>query len=144
MARAINAQRWLAQRWLGLGILCLALASPGCGGGLASVSGKVVFPDKTPVTVGNVVFSPADSGKHAAQGMIQSDGTFRLGTNRAGDGAHPGKYRVAIEPPDDKAGILFDRRFENANKSGLEFTVNNGSNDFTIVVEKPKTIKKTK
>jgi hypothetical protein len=117
--------------------LTLALALAGCGSALpSSVTGQVVFPDKAPVTGGLVVFEPADTQPFAAQGVIQRDGRFRLGTSRPGEGAHPGKYKVWIEQYDDVEPI--DPRFSDANTSGLEFTVGPGANDFTITVEKLK------
>lgn len=120
----------------GLG-LALVLSLVGCGGPkLASVAGKVVFPDNTPLTSGTVVFNPIDENPYAAQGQIQPDGTFRLGTTRPGEGAYPGKYQVSIEPYDDVAGKMVDPRFENVKTSGLEYTVLPGSNDFTITIEK--------
>jgi len=118
---------------LGVGLL---LSPLGCGSKLAPVTGQVVFPDKTPLTSGVVIFDPADGNPYAAQGQIQRDGKFKLGTTRPGEGAHPGKYKVSIESYDDTQ--LFDARFGNAKTSGLEFTVVPGSNDFTITLEKPK------
>ena len=106
---------------------------------MATVTGKVVFPDKTPLSKGNVVFNPADDNKLAAQAVIQDDGSFRLGTRTASDGARPGKYQVSIEPYEDKTtGRPIDVRFENPKTSGLEYTVVAGPNDFTITVQKPK------
>ena len=127
---------WTSSLLIGATLTCFVV---GCGGsGFATVTGKVVFPDKTPLSKGNVVFSPADSGTMSAQGVIQEDGSFRLGTRTASDGAPPGKYRVAIEPYEDKAGPVIDRRFEDPKLSGLEYTVVAGSNDFTITVDRPK------
>src|SRR5262245_46464609 len=115
-------------RFAQLFYLCLALSPflslAGCGARLASVTGPLVFPATTPCTGGTVVFSPADGNVLAAQGRIQADGTFRLGTTRPGEGVLPGKYRVNIEPDDESAGKLAI--------SERELTVVAGSNDFTI------------
>ena len=126
--------------------LCLLVAITlisGCGrSNRATVTGKVVFPDGSPLTSGHVVFSPADENlRAAAQGTIDGEGKFRLGTQSGGDGVAPGKYLVAIEP-DDRAGRAFDPRFESTKTSRLEFTVVPGSNDFTITLEKPAKKKK--
>ena len=121
--------------WVGLAF-GLFLSPLGCGSKLASVTGQVVFPDKTPLTSGTVVFNPVDENPYGAQGQIQPDGTFRLGAARPGEGAYPGKYQVHVEPYEDAAGKMVDPRFENARTSGLEYTVVPGSNDFTITIQK--------
>jgi hypothetical protein len=125
-----------ARRWYVCLSVCLFLSPLGCGPKLASVKGQVVFPDKSPLTSGLVVFEPADGNPYAGQGQIQSNGKFTLGTTRPGEGAHPGKYKVAIEAYDDAQP--FDPRFSNIKTSGLEFTVTPGANDFTITVEAAK------
>jgi hypothetical protein len=71
-----------------------------------------------------------DENPFAAQGLIQPDGTFRLGTTRPGEGAIPGKYRVLIEPSGEE-GV-------NAETSEPEFTVVAGVNHFTITAQKPE------
>jgi hypothetical protein len=109
--------------------LCLALglslAPVGCGSKLASVTGRVVYPDNTPFTDATVIFNPADGNPLAGQGHIQANGEFRLGTTRPGEGVLPGKYRVVIQPDDDNAGKI------------EILSVAAGSNDFTITVQKP-------
>lgn len=131
----------LCRRWFV--ILVVASGLTGCGSSeFASVSGKVVFPDKTPLKGGSVVFNPVDGGTHAAQGVIDASGSFQLGTNQAHDGVKPGKYNAAIEPEDRKDAQAVDSRFENPATSRLSFTVVPGANDFTIVVDGPKSKKK--
>jgi len=82
---------------------CLAVGLAGCGGGTTAVTGTVKANGKA-VTGGTVVFGPLGGaeGAKAATGEIQSDGTFKLGTNRPGDGAMPGKYRVTFSPPEQQ------------------------------------------
>ena len=57
------------------------------------VTGKVTFPDGTPLTVGKVVF---ETGNFAATGDIQPDGSYTLGSLKANDGIPPGTYSVSV------------------------------------------------
>jgi hypothetical protein len=128
-------------RW-GL-FLLLPLASAGCGGDLNSVSGKVTFEDGTPVTGGMVVFESKDAKPAVtARAPIESDGSYRIGTRKPGDGAPAGVYRVLISlpPPDDPRGRFakppFDARYTDFSTSGLECEVKSGSNDFPIQLKR--------
>ncbi len=91
-------------RSLGSAALCLAvLALAGCGASGANkgrVTGKVTA-NGQPVTGGQLTFSPAAGveGAAPALGPIESDGTFVLSTDRAGDGAAIGKHTVSYVPP---------------------------------------------
>jgi len=69
--------------------------------GLNPVHGTVTFEGK-PLPTGSVRFYPAAGGRPAV-GQIQPDGTYRLATVEPGDGAKPGRYRVAIEAIDSTA-----------------------------------------
>jgi hypothetical protein len=81
--------------------LLIFAAYCGCGGGkTAPVDGRVKFKDGSDVSVlggYQISFEPAD-GKASSVGEIKADGTFDLTTFSAGDGALPGKNRVAITP----------------------------------------------
>jgi hypothetical protein len=123
----------------------LAFAVLGCGGQrLYPVKGKVVFKDGAPLTGGMVVFEMADPEiKVSASGPIRADGTFELGTNRAGDGVLAGKYRVLVVPPlpprleeRNPPPPPIHARFGKFDTSGLEFVVGPDQIDFTIIVEK--------
>jgi hypothetical protein len=79
--------------------ICAVLAIAGCGdsSGLArryAVSGTVTYNGK-PVEKGTISFAPADANGRAAGGTI-TDGQYSLTTQDPGDGALPGKYRVAV------------------------------------------------
>jgi hypothetical protein len=124
----------------------LLIGVAGCGGRrLYPVRGKVVYKDETPLRGGLVVFEAVDpAAKVSASGPIQADGTFRLGTDKEGDGAVAGRHRVLVVPP--LPPKLEERnpppppihpRFRNFDTSKLEFTVVPGKNEFKIVVEKP-------
>lgn len=73
--------------------LLALLTFTGCGGN-ESVDGTVRR-DGELLATGKVIFSPIAGGK-LAFGAIQPDGTFRLTTERANDGAVAGQYRVMI------------------------------------------------
>ena len=63
----------------------------GCGD--PTVTGKVTFPDGTPLTKGQVMFQKEG---FVASGNIQQDGTYSAGKLKDGDGLPPGKYQVYI------------------------------------------------
>src|SRR6476620_10455406 len=88
-------------RTLGLALAMLACLV-GCGGGkTAPVNGRVKMKDGSDVSVlagYSLTFEP-EEGKTSAVGEIDRDGTFKLATFGADDGAMPGKYRVAINQP---------------------------------------------
>lgn len=117
-------------RRLGLGLAVIFFAV-GCGKKLATATGQVAFPDKTPLTSGVVIFDPVDikENPYGAQGTLQADGTFRLGSAKPGEGAHPGKYRVHIQKIDEDA--------ERVEITDPELTIVDGPNHFLITVQKP-------
>jgi hypothetical protein len=111
------------------------------------VHGKVCYPDGSPMKGGSVMFEPVDNSlKVMARGLINNeDGTFRLTTEKDGDGAMEGRYRVMVRGRMQKPKSTVDDpdldgqlhpRFLDFKTSGLEFTVEPKSNDFTITVEK--------
>ena len=118
----------------------LLLIAAGCGR-YYPVHGKVTYRDGTPVTKGIVVFESKDTDKAVtARGDIQTDGTYQLGTQKPGDGAPAGLYRVLVTPrmenPDAPEDNI-DRRFADFKTSGLEFEVKPGTNEYPIQVSKP-------
>jgi len=124
--------------------LLLVVGAVGCSSGLHPVRGKVTFEDGTPLPAGGIVFLQEGEKAIQAQGSIQPDGSYELGTNRPGDGAAPGKYRVLINPGDmtdwdAKVRSVFDKRYLDYKTSGLEFEVKAGSNDFPIRLSKAAT-----
>lgn len=85
--------------------ILLAIAVLGCGGtGKAwpkrySVSGRVLV-DGKPAVRATVKFTPtaphADGNTYAPSTFTDDDGSFRLTTVEAGDGAPPGEYAVTV------------------------------------------------
>ena len=80
-----------------------------------------------------------------ARGAIDENGRFQLATFKDNDGALPGKHRFMVKADRDaddylKRGIIprpvIDERFESYDTSGLEFTVVQGKNELTLVVDR--------
>jgi hypothetical protein len=124
----------------------LVLFLVGCGGRKTyPVEGKIVYKDGSPATGlagGNVEFDSVEQPV-SAQGTIQSDGSFSLGTDAPGDGAVPGKHRVVIALPlpldqDKPPPPAIDSRYHTFETSGLEVTVEPKLNKVTLEVEPPK------
>ena len=111
------------------------------------VYGKVTFPDGTPLQGGRVELEPVNTSHHgSSRGVIQSDGTFQLGTFKPGDGALEGEYRAIVIPPlpfiepeeRNSMPLIIDQRFQQFETSGLKFTVtSDGDNEFHIQVARP-------
>jgi hypothetical protein len=77
-------------------LAALALVLSGCSDGRPTrvpVSGRVTI-DGQPLTKGYIFLVP--EGDRAAQGRIDTDGRFTLGTFDDTDGAVVGKHRVAV------------------------------------------------
>jgi hypothetical protein len=100
-------KRW---SWRALVPLMLALTATGCGP-TNTVKGRVLL-DGQPVAGATVLFMPDAEGQgRPASATTDNDGFFQLTTNRRGDGALPGAYRIVISKseapaaqPDDEHG----------------------------------------
>jgi hypothetical protein len=129
-----------------LGLALAALASlAGCGGGkTAPVNGRVKFKDGSDVSVlaGYSLTFEAEGGKTSAVGEVDRDGSFKLSTFGANDGAIPGKYRVAIEAPPnpdpDKPPTKskLPAKYSNLDSSGLTAEVKPGQNNIELELDK--------
>jgi hypothetical protein len=126
-----------------LGVTALAaLVAAGCGGGADTPYpvGGTVYLDGQPakeLVGGTVTFSSSELHKMAS-GMIKPDGTYRLGSLTAEDGAVPGKYEVTVSPP-ETAGAGERGKGRPAAKGvvfglpkDLQVTVERKSNDIPI------------
>jgi hypothetical protein len=111
------------------------------------VRGTVTLEDGTPLTRGLVIFERVDGGRPlTARGDIQAGGRYELCTERPGDGAPPGRYKVSINPldtsdvPDEQKKLPFDVKYLSLKTSGLEYEVKPGVNEYAIKLSKdPRT-----
>ena len=120
----------------------------GCGKN-CSVSGKVTFPDGTPLTKGHVLF---ETDVFQAKGPIQPDGTYKMGSSTPGDGVPRGTYKVSIQgvvtPNFEPQGEgrppkvtmpkspMIDLKYTSGMNSGLSCEVK-GRTKYNITVEPP-------
>jgi hypothetical protein len=95
-------------------------------------SGTVTYKGK-PLEKGQVQFLPTEGP--AAVGSIE-DGKFVLGTNNAGNGAPPGKYRVTVfsyKTIQNKFGetskSMIPNRYTNPDSSGIVQDIPEGGNN---------------
>jgi hypothetical protein len=124
----------------------LAALTAGCGSGRYPVSGRVTYEDGSPAEAGTVIGEAMVDGKLVGvQGNIERDGTFAWGTERPGDGALAGLYRVIVMPvalgdselAEGKQPAV-DGKFTRYDTSGLAFEVKPGRNELNITVTRPK------
>ncbi len=133
-----------------LGIAAMVLAGlTGCGGGAGTskVTGTVKLRDGRLVTTGKIFFT---GGSGNANGQIQNDGSFTVGTYKVDDGAKPGTYTVvivgALEPDnrsqeDIYAGKgqapkpLIHAKYQDATASDLKVEVKAGRNNFDLQLD---------
>jgi hypothetical protein len=124
--------------------LLFILFVTGCGNNI-KVSGKVTFPDGSPLSTGTVIF---ENEHNSFRGKIQKDGTFRLGHLKDGDGIIAGKYQVTIgdavtrKLSEDRRSItsttfLVAEKFRLPKTSGIEYDIQKKITNISIVVEPP-------
>jgi hypothetical protein len=120
-----------------------------------SLSGKVTFPDGSPLDCGVVIFE--NEGKQS-KGFINSDGIYVMGSNKTNDGLPHGKYRVCIQGAvrlgesektmemDGKLSLSsmtsnitpsIAKKYTGFDTSGLTFVVDGTTKTFDIQVERP-------
>ena len=139
-------------------MLSFSLVLTGCSGGGNIITGKVTFPDGSPLERGRVVF---DSGTQTFYGNIDSQGNYSMSGGDGSKGIPEGTYNVylmgAVRPgnptpediPTDADGNqigptpqelpdipLVAAKFTQRATSGLQCVVS-GKTTFNIPVEKP-------
>ena len=135
-------------------LLFVFVMMTGCGD--PKVTGKVTFPDGTPLTKGQVMFQKDGL---IGSGDITEKGTYTAGKLKDGDGLPPGKYQVFItgastfegtETNADQQVLIGGRptfktprpidliayKYMAPNTSGLTMEVK-GNTKYDITVEKP-------
>lgn len=127
-------------------LFVLLLSTVGCSSGYYPVTGKVTYPDGSPVVEGTVIAETktADGKLVSVQGIIEKDGSFMMGTKSAGDGVLPGKYRAMVMPPglgdaELAEGKLpaVDSKFGSFDTSGLSFEATQGPTNVEFKVTRP-------
>jgi hypothetical protein len=128
-------------RFLGrCGLVAACLLAVGCGRRVVLVpaEGRVTL-DGKPLEFGAVMVQPAAGP--AAQGRINSDGTFRLGTFKPDDGAIPGQATVRVmcrkditQPGGERASgpSLVPDRYTRFDTSGLTVEIKAGMKPLEI------------
>ena len=135
---------WVRRRALALAVAVALLALPACkpGGRVAvhPVHGKVLFRGK-PASGANVVLNPVGDdkpGQPRPAGVVGPDGSFRVTTYEADDGAPPGEYVVSVVwvvDRNDKGATYspLPARYMSPVTSGLKATVREGDNELSPI-----------
>lgn len=127
-------------------LFVLLLSTVGCSSGYYPVTGKVTYPDGSPVVEGTVIAETKSSGMVSLYRCRESskDGSFMMGTKSAGDGVLPGKYRAMVMPPglgdaELAEGKLpaVDSKFGSFDTSGLSFEATQGPTNVEFKVTRP-------
>lgn len=161
-SKFLDGNWWGLAKWALFGVILAVVAGlEGCGSGrpkTVPVTGVVTL-DGKPIEGANVTFYPdtgetagagaqqkkADGPGRPATGTTDKDGKFTLKTFEPGDGALPGKYKVAIIKKEvtgflaDKDGLsggiapegvkenwIIPPKYADPNKSGLTAEVKSG------------------
>ena len=134
-----------SRRILQLVLIAAAASVAGCGPRTYTVQGQLVFEDDSPAKelAGYTIMFQSIEHQKGADGIIQADGTFTVGTNRDGDGAMLGKQRVAITPPTPEVDAprprsLILKKYGSFDTSELEVEIKAETNRVKIKVERAK------
>lgn len=127
-------------RWWCCGLVAMCLVAAGCGRRITLVpaEGRVTI-DGKPLEFGAVMVQP--TAGPAAQGKINGDGSFRLGTFKPDDGAIPGPATVRVmcrkditQPGGERAygPSLIPDRYTRFDTSGLTVEIKTGMQPLEI------------
>jgi hypothetical protein len=144
----MQATRFHSVRSLTIAIGAIACLVVGCGKSveIAPIEGKVTYKGQ-PLKFGTVMFQPM-SGGQPAQGLIQPDGSFKLSTHNAGEGARLGTNQVSVrcyenQDPAKQGGqfgggqslgrLLIPVKYTMASSSGLTVDVKAEGNEPVVL-----------
>jgi len=131
-----------------LSAVCLFGCSPN-----VPLGGRITFEDNgEPLPIGTIGFV---SGNHQARSDIGSDGRYRLGFQREGDGLPKGEYKIYIQsvqleltmgPSPDGDEVVLARKeipliadkYKSPETSGLTYTADGTAKTFDIKVERAR------
>jgi hypothetical protein len=123
-----------ARPTIGLAVLLVLIS--GCSDGRPErvpISGRVTI-DGHPVTKGYIILAP--DGARSAQGRIDSEGRFTLGTFDETDGAVVGKHRVGVISRDvlspTKIRWLAPQKYVDPRYSNVEVTIDGPTDSLAI------------
>lgn len=118
--------------WVCLCVLPLC----GCGNGNVKATGMVAFDDGSPLTTGIVVFK---SSQHQYTGLVNQDGSFKLGGINVGDGLPAGQYKVVLQNAiDAQEKPLVNEKFSSTEATPISFEITPETKmPLRIVVERP-------
>ncbi len=118
-------------------IFFLVVFFSGCGTGNKKLTGKITYPDDSPVTQGFVFFDSLTS-QFQARGEIMQDGTYTVGSVTSRDGIPPGEYAVYVisERRGDSGRMpLVAPKYNSGTTSGIVCKVPAPKNQFDFTVE---------
>ena len=101
------------------------------------LSGRVVFSDGQPLTMGTIYFT---NDNFTARAQIRNDGSYDVGSLSEKDGLPAGSYKVhliVMEMKNGKAVIPIAPEFTSDTTTPLSITVP-GERVYNITVERPK------
>lgn len=110
---------------------------------MAQVTGKVTYQGK-PVPKGTITFVSEKGGRNAT-GQLDPQGNYRLQTEKPGDGALLGEYKVTVYAHDEpvldytpttpvKPKILTPTKYETPESTDLKATVKSGTNNLDFAL----------
>jgi len=125
--------------------LLISIFLSGCGERKIQVTGKVLLKNGKPLPGGMLVLSPEAGGlKGGARAYLETDGTFVLSTDAAGDGIISGKYKVLVVHPPKKGGedapsgpMLFHPKYSDFATSGLVVDITPENHLLEITLDPP-------
>lgn len=117
----------------------------GCGDGVTAypVTGRVTQSDDRPLVSATVTFKSVEGETTVrSRGRTDENGDFELRLDETHKGVLPGTYQVTVteflgDDMDARTKRNIHRRYSSFEKSGLQFTVEPGSNQFDIQVDAP-------